>query len=47
MRFARAVRKGAILDPFPLSAKVTAVTTVSPDTGLPQDPTQFKNSDNE
>ena len=37
----------AILDPFSLVAKVTAETTVFPDTGLPQIRTQFKNSRNE
>ena len=33
--------------PLPPLAKVTAATTVFPDTGLPQIPTQSKNSDNE
>ena len=37
----------AVLVPLPLLAKVTAATTVFPDTGLPQIPTQSKNSDNE
>ena len=34
--------KWAIFEPFSLKAKLTAVTTVFPDTGLPQIPTQSK-----
>ena len=45
MRCACAVRKKAILDPFPPMAKVTAVTTVFPCTGLLG--TQSKHSDHE
>ena len=37
----------AILDLFLPLAKLMAVTTVFPATGLPQIPTQSKNSDNE
>ena len=35
------------MDPFSPLAKVIGVTTVFPDTGLPQVPTQSSNSDNE
>ena len=40
-------QKQANLDLFCPMAKVTPVTTVFPDTGLPQIPTQSKNSDDE
>ena len=40
-------KKQANVDPFSPLAKVTAVTTVFPDTGLPQIPPQSTNSSNE